>query len=217
MIADQVTDHHLSAVPFGSGSNFLRASKIQSQWLFNIDMLARIENANREITKLSMTDRLTGLHNRAKLDEVLADVTGLARRYRRVFSVLLLDIDYFKQVNDRYGHLIGDDVLVRMAAVLQGSVRDVDTIGRWGGEEFLIILPDTDVDGARRVAEKLREAVSREVFETVGQRTCSFGVTAYCDGDTVTDLLHRADDALYQAKHAGRNRVQVKIGPVGIA
>lgn len=168
---------------------------------------SELDQANREITKLSVTDRLTGLHNRMKLDTVLAEAMTRAARYQEPLSIILLDIDHFKQVNDTHGHLVGDDVLVRVAAVLGGLIRDVDTLGRWGGEEFLLILPHTDLEHAAMVADKLRRAVGQETLPVVGPKTASFGVASHRPGDTATDLLARADQALYDAKHTGRDKV----------
>ena len=119
----------------------------------------------------------------------------------------LVDLDYFKQVNDVYGHAVGDEVLVRTADVLGRNIRSEDTVGRWGGEEFMIILPHTEPGQAALVAEKIREAVEFENFAKVGKRTASFGVTAFVDGDSEITILARADRALYLAKFKGRNRV----------
>jgi diguanylate cyclase (GGDEF)-like protein len=172
---------------------------------------SELEQANREITQLSLTDRLTQLNNRMKLDAVLADEITIAIRYKQSFSLILLDIDHFKQVNDTHGHLVGDDVLIRIAKVLAENIRDTDTLGRWGGEEFLLILPHTDLDQACALAEKLRKSIAQETIPVVGQKTSSFGVTTYCPGDNVTNLIARSDEALYEAKKMGRNRVQAKV------
>lgn len=171
-----------------------------------------LELANQSIMKLSVTDQLTGLNNRRKLDEELNEIVGFAVRYQQPFSVILMDIDHFKQVNDTHGHLVGDDVLKHMADILRVSVRDTDVLGRWGGEEFLLILPNTDLEQALRTAEKLRQTVEQAQFPVVGHKTGSLGVAAYGVGDTLTTLLDRADQALYEAKHGGRNRVCCKDG-----
>lgn len=169
-----------------------------------------LEQANRELTHLSLTDRLTQTYNRVKLDAVLAKEMARATRYNYTFSVIFLDIDHFKQVNDTHGHMVGDAVLVRLASLLKDHVRKSDNLGRWGGEEFLLILPHTSLERACALAEKLRQTIEVEVFPVAGHQTCSFGVTAYCRGDGLAELLARADQALYKAKNSGRNRVQVK-------
>jgi diguanylate cyclase (GGDEF)-like protein len=162
---------------------------------------------NLQLERLSVTDRLTGLFNRLKLDQVLDDEMNRHQRYASTFSVLLLDIDKFKAVNDTWGHTVGDEVLVSFARLLTAETRDVDIVGRWGGEEFLIVCIDTDRDGALAVAEKLRAAIAAHEFPTIGRKTASIGVACIRKGDTITDLIARADTALYRAKEAGRNRV----------
>lgn len=167
-----------------------------------------LEASNQEITKLSITDRLTQLVNRIRLDQVLDEQIELARRYGTPLAVILVDVDHFKQVNDLHGHLIGDEVLIRIAHALRDHTRKVDVVGRWGGEEFLIIAPNTGAEEAARLAEKLRTAIERIDMPGVGHRTCSFGVAAYERGDDPATLVSRADAALYAAKAAGRNRVE---------
>lgn len=161
----------------------------------------------RRLEYLSVTDRLTGVYNRMKLDEVLAAETLRAARSQRPFSVIMLDVDHFKQVNDKYGHQVGDHTLAELAAALRQRLRATDTIGRWGGEEFLLICPDTDLPGVTRLAEMLREHIAGHAFSTRDAQTASFGVASYRAGDTPEDIVSRADSALYRAKHAGRNQV----------
>lgn len=167
-----------------------------------------LQEANRELTRLSATDRLTQVFNRGKLDAVLEEELARATRYRLALSVVLLDIDHFKEVNDAHGHLVGDDVLVRFAGLLKESIRQVDKVGRWGGEEFLLVLPGTDLEQARQVAEKLRQVIAAETFPVVAHKTASFGVASLGPGDSVEKLVGRADAALYRAKESGRNQVQ---------
>lgn len=169
-----------------------------------------LEQTNRELTQLSLTDSLTQIYNRMKLDVVLAEEIARATRYQYTFSVILLDIDHFKQVNDTHGHIVGDAVLVRLACILRKHIRESDTLGRWGGEEFLMILPHTDLEQACALAEKLRQTIEAEVFPVAGYKTCSFGITSCYPGDNMTRLLARADHALYEAKDLGRNRVQAQ-------
>ncbi|TDY88394.1 UNVERIFIED_ORG: diguanylate cyclase (GGDEF)-like protein [Herbaspirillum seropedicae] len=169
----------------------------------------RIERLNEKLSLLAVTDKLTGLANRMKLDEALDSEITRARRYGKNLSLILLDVDHFKEVNDKFGHSAGDAVLVRIAEILSTSVRATDVVGRWGGEEFLIILPECDVVAASRMAEKLRLIVERNSFTLAGNRTCSFGVAAYQSGQDGTTLVTLADSALYRAKNSGRNRVEI--------
>lgn len=161
----------------------------------------------KQVEKLSITDSLTGLNNRLRLDDVLADEFKRVARYSLQLSFIICDIDFFKEVNDNYGHLIGDEVLISIAKILRLHCRDVDVVGRWGGEEFLIICRETNIDGAMIVAEKLRALIEDHVFPQVGHKTASFGVTAVMPKETVGEALQRADQALYQAKDSGRNKV----------
>lgn len=170
----------------------------------------RLAQLNLELERLSVTDRLTGLFNRLKLDVVLTGEIDRASRFTQPFSLILIDIDYFKQVNDRYGHPVGDQVLEQFANILLRKTRKVDTVGRWGGEEFLIICPNTDGAGARQLAESLRVAIEEHNFPIVGRMTASFGVSGFQANDQANDIVARADEALYTAKHDGRNCVAMR-------
>ncbi|MBK1648717.1 diguanylate cyclase [Rhabdochromatium marinum] len=165
---------------------------------------------NRELEQLSVTDRLTGLYNRLKLDEELERELLRAKRYGTPFAILLLDIDRFKRVNDTHGHQMGDRVLIELANILRRTIRDTDWAGRWGGEEFLIICPETALAGAAHLAEKQRAEVAAHRFPVSDCCGASFGVSAYREGDCIESLLARADAALYRAKEGGRNRVEVE-------
>ncbi|MER1967748.1 GGDEF domain-containing protein [Castellaniella sp. GW247-6E4] len=183
-------------------------TRVVSRLMRFIDAVtAELEASNREITKLSRTDRLTHLVNRIELDHVLEQSLQRALRYATPFSIILLDLDHFKQVNDLHGHLAGDEVLVSTAKVLTACTRTVDTVGRWGGEEFLIIAPNADSSDAAKLAEKLRAAIEAHDFPCIGKMTASFGVTSFGPGDDVVTMISRADITLYAAKHSGRNRV----------
>jgi len=154
------------------------------------------------------TDALTELNNRMKLDEALENEVNRAQRYQSTFSIIMLDIDYFKKVNDTYGHLAGDNVLKKIADLLKMNLRKTDVPGRWGGEEFLILLPQQNKTYACMIAEKLRKTIETSEFPDVGIITASFGLTEYASEDVVNSLIKRADDALYRAKELGRNRVE---------
>ena len=165
---------------------------------------------NDMLKRLSVTDLLTGLSNRLKLDETLQEEYRRHSRHGREdasFGVLLIDVDHFKAVNDTHGHQVGDAVLLGIARTMAHSVREVDVLGRWGGEEFLVICREIRIDGAMALAEKLRLAVQAQAFETVGHKTISVGAAVFHSGEQVTDTIARADAALYRAKHSGRNCV----------
>lgn len=164
--------------------------------------------AKEKAEKMAVTDRLTQLPNRAILDESLYSEINRSQRFGYPFSVIIFDIDHFKQVNDTYGHLIGDEVLKKFAVILKKETRQTDTAGRWGGEEFLVICRETKLEGAQSLAENLRLAIESASFGEAGKLTSSFGVATYTDGDSANILVSRADEALYRAKNAGRNRVE---------
>lgn len=163
-----------------------------------------------EITRLSLTDELTGCGNRRMLSQEMEREIRRAERYGRHLGLLMLDIDHFKRVNDTYGHLAGDLVLKDMSSLIRGNVRDIDTCIRFGGEEFLVILPETDTDGAVATAEKIRTMVAGSVYyagENVLRITVSVGIAVYpVHAESAQQLVDKADAALYRAKIEGRNR-----------
>ena len=169
-----------------------------------------LKRQNRLLEELSVTDGLTQLNNRKRLDAILAEQLALFRRHRRPFAVIMLDLDHFKALNDTYGHLAGDQVLASVAGLLKRCVRSVDHVARYGGEEFAAVLVESTLEGALDTAERIRSAVqgARIVADDRPiQVTVSLGVTRSREGDTrPEDLLARADAALYEAKRAGRNR-----------
>lgn len=166
-----------------------------------------LTEANQALEKIAITDKLTGLHNRVKIDDAMDTELVRAKRYNDKFSIILFDIDHFKSINDTFGHMIGDQVLIQMAEIIQKHTRESDIKGRWGGEEFLIILPCTVLQEAMNAAEVLRHAIEKKKFSEAGQVTASFGVSEYHAGDLAAILINRADEALYNAKSNGRNQV----------
>lgn len=163
--------------------------------------------AHQELARLSVTDKLTGIFNRAGLDEALQTAISQARQTQRPLSLIMTDIDHFKQVNDQHGHLTGDQLLQEFARVLRQTIPPTAIPGRWGGEEFLIICPGSDQEQTCALAEQLRSTIASHVFPVVGHKTSSFGVASLTTTDSSNDLLRNADDALYEAKRKGRNQV----------
>lgn len=161
-----------------------------------------ISNLDRD----AHTDRLTGVYNRRASEQLLAHAVSEASQGEHSLAVLLLDIDHFKSINDTFGHPQGDVVLQRVSGVIQSTVRDGDSAGRWGGEEFVCVLPDASLDVAHKVAERICEAVRRDVVEP-RPVTISCGVATLHSNETFSDVVNRADQALYAAKKSGRNRV----------
>ncbi len=163
-----------------------------------------------ELERLATMDKLTSIYNRYKLDVSLDEQVEIARRYGRDLSIIFFDIDFFKDVNDRYGHRVGDEVLKELTQFVSNLLRKSDIFGRWGGEEFLIILPETSKKEATMLAEKLRNAIEHHDFKHIKRLTCSFGVASFKKGDTSESIISRVDKRLYSAKESGRNRVESK-------
>ncbi|HNN12184.1 MAG TPA: GGDEF domain-containing protein [Anaerolineales bacterium] len=174
----------------------------------SIFAIRRWAEANQRL-KLANTDPLTGLFNRRKAEETIQSETLRAKRYERPLALILLDLDHFKQVNDKYGHPMGDMVLSVIAGVLQRNVRGSDSLARWGGEEFIVIASETDLNSARLLAERLRLAIEQTPLYAVSGITASLGVVELRESEDFLSMIERADLKMYQAKDKGRNRVAV--------
>jgi polar amino acid transport system substrate-binding protein len=170
---------------------------------------AELQEKTNDLEILSVTDPLTTAFNRLKIDRVFADEISRSERYGQPLSIFMIDIDHYKTVNDNYGHLIGDIVLSKFALILKDNLRSNDVLGRWGGEEFLVICPQTTIEDAHITAEKLRKIIENNDFSPVDGITASFGVTQWHPGETQEMLISKADYAMYLSKHQGRNRVNV--------
>jgi len=187
------------------------------------DELARknkaMEQANKKLEELSVTDELTGIWNRRYLWERLEEEISKARRFNQTVSCLMIDIDNFKVINDTYGHITGDTVLIEIARILKTQCRNHDLLARFGGEEFVMVLQQTNLENAAQLAHRLVKATERHPFSTENHRplkvTISIGVAAYPAQDItdVNGLIKKADEALYQAKRKGKNRVIFKTDP----
>lgn len=172
-----------------------------------------VTRAHKSLARMATTDSLTGLFNRRHMIALTEKV--LARHHRRPsnLTLMLMDIDHFKQINDKYGHDTGDRVLEGLSHLLKRSMREQDFIGRWGGEEFLAVLPDTDLDQAAETAERIRKAIDALETESEDHKvrvSLSIGITQYRDEEVLSNAIARADYALYKGKSAGRNRVEVE-------
>jgi diguanylate cyclase (GGDEF)-like protein len=203
--ARQVAEGDLAvALPVVGGGEVAYVTEV-----FN-EMVTRLRHGRDELERLSRTDGLTGLPNRRHLMETLDKEVRRAARNEHAFSLLMVDVDRFKRYNDSFGHLAGDEVLKRLAQVLSAAIRTADYAARYGGEEFTVVLPETSLDGAQEVAERIRAMMENERFgpEAAGRVTLSIGIAEFpTDGATLEAVTSGADSALYAAKEYGRNRV----------
>ncbi len=165
-------------------------------------------NKNIKYKELASRDHLTNLYNRHKFLNLFQSSYNTMVERENDMSLIIVDIDHFKNVNDTYGHNIGDTVIVKVSKLLIEKLRDIDMVCRWGGEEFVILLPAVNIDNAVLVAEKLRSSIEEMEIESVGKITASFGVSCVYEDDDVSSVVNRADTALYSAKELGRNRVE---------
>lgn len=164
-----------------------------------------------ELEKLATTDKLTQVFNRIKFHEIMKKEMERAKRYGHSLSLIMFDIDHFKKVNDTYGHNVGDYVLQTLTQIVKERLREIDYLVRWGGEEFIIIAPETDIEKAEVLAERIRKGTENYVFDQVGAITISLGVAQLQKDDTEDTVIKRVDDAMYLAKQKGRNRVEVSV------
>ena len=163
----------------------------------------------KQIEKISVTDPLTQIYNRLKLDMVINEEINRVKRYKTTLSIIILDLDDFKEVNDSFGHQVGDYLLINIANLISENIRNTDTLGRWGGEEFMVICPEIDKEGAINLANKIRLAIKANRSSEVGQKTASVGVATYQVGESSYELFSRADAALYLAKKNGKDKVEI--------
>jgi diguanylate cyclase (GGDEF)-like protein len=170
---------------------------------------AMLQNKTKKYELLASTDPLTGLYNRYKFEQLYNSSIQLMRQRKTYVSLIMLDIDYFKKVNDTFGHNIGDKVLRKVAKILLENVRNIDVVCRWGGEEFLILLPTVHQEGAIGIAEKIRHAIEQAPFSIVDHITASFGVSQINYDNSLEEVVAVVDKALYMAKSDGRNCVKV--------
>jgi diguanylate cyclase (GGDEF)-like protein len=190
--------------------SFWMASSISFGFVgaFLLDRLSKINFINYEkLQNLAIRDNLTKLYNRTKLDEILLTELDRSKRFNHKFSFIIIDIDYFKVVNDTYGHQIGDNFLIEFTALINNNSRSTDIVFRWGGEEFVILCPEVEKEKILLYAENLRQKIEVYKFKSIGNKTASMGVTLSKNDDNIESLLKRADEALYMAKNNGRNQI----------
>ncbi|WP_460186642.1 GGDEF domain-containing protein [Thiomicrorhabdus hydrogeniphila] len=180
-----------------------------NEYVVVLNNITESETLNQKLHQLSLIDELTQVGNRRSFNETLQRELMLSKRNGFNCSLISFDIDHFKQVNDNYGHAVGDEVLKHIALTSRLQIRSTDRLFRVGGEEFIILLPMQGHDEAEIVAEKIRKKIASTHFEPVGQITASFGVIESHHEDDISSLLIRVDEAMYLAKESGRNRVKV--------
>lgn len=191
-------------------NNMVQELEARTDQLTSAKQREQLKDQQAEVLEqLATTDLLTEIYNRRKIEEILTAELMRSNRYQESFGIILCDIDYFKAVNDQYGHLTGDQVLFNTAQLLKQHLRKTDAVGRWGGEEFLIVCPVKTHVEIQQIAEKLRQAIANYSFPVVTSKTASFGVAIHQQNESMLELMNRADEALYRAKAAGRNRVEV--------
>ncbi|MGM0481989.1 MAG: diguanylate cyclase [Pseudomonadota bacterium] len=190
--------------------NGLRVELKGETYLLGVGLdIARQKQLEELLKQEANTDKLTGLHNRQSFDGEMERALAYHARYGNEIALAMIDLDHFKKVNDTFGHDAGDRVLMELSKRLTGQMREPDFLARWGGEEFIVILPETSLSEAAQVGERLRRCIEEKPFTKVGVITISLGITDFRTGDTPNTLLKRVDDALYQAKESGRNKVVV--------
>lgn len=172
----------------------------------------KVENIERqraaeELEKLSIIDPLTSIYNRRKFNKLLASEVERSKRYQTNLSIIMCDIDHFKKINDTYGHDVGDEALKVFSEKINENIREVDMFARWGGEEFMILMPNVSIDNAYSVAEKLRKVIASTEVKKLDSITASFGVTDLHEDETAESFIKRVDQAMYKAKNNGRNNV----------
>lgn len=204
-IVGQITQEELIGRIYSKWADFMRDEKLHLSSVNNL-----LQSKALQLEKLATIDKLTSLYNRVKFEQRFKEEISRVLRYNNEpFSVVLFDVDNFKQINDTYGHITGDIVLQRIAGVVKNTIRTTDLACRWGGEEFIIIYPHTNISQAHEASEKIRKLIHELTFDSIKNVSCSFGIAQFQTDDTLQSLLARADQAMYQAKKGGKNRVEI--------
>jgi diguanylate cyclase (GGDEF)-like protein len=203
-----VTIEFASVLAFGAMLSIFGARVVRNSVLPSEERLRNLEAENEELWSLSYRDTLTGLYNRRYIQQVAVHMFSRAIRYKEPLHVLMLDIDHFKKVNDKLGHVVGDEVLSVVARTIQRAIRTSDTVARYGGEEFIVYMVKSNPEITQFIANRIRDGVAAVRFPGVPWSvTISIGVAGLQEGDSIESLVERADQYLYMSKHHGRNRV----------
>jgi diguanylate cyclase (GGDEF)-like protein len=184
----------------------VKATVFSNQYIVTLTDITYISKRSLEYKYEASFDNLTQIYNRNMFNRVIEDKITQAKIHKKQFVLVLFDIDHFKNVNDTYGHLVGDEILKELSSLIKSHIRDSDLFARWGGEEFILAL-DVDIERGLSIAENLRKYVENKEFSEVENMSCSFGITEFRDSDTLDKMVKRADEALYKAKNSGRNKV----------
>lgn len=204
-VVGQITQEELITRIYSKWADFMRDETLHLMSLNN-----SLQSKTMQLEHLATVDKLTSLYNRIKFEQKLKDEMSRVQRYdSEPFSIVLFDVDNFKQINDNYGHITGDIVLQRIAGVIKNTIRTTDLGCRWGGEEFIIIYPLTNIAQAAEASEKIRKLIQELTFDSIKNVSCSFGVAQFEVEDTMQSILARADQAMYKAKRSGKNRVEI--------
>ncbi len=213
-------------IPVGKAMKFMEDLHLNYNWIIttsgisllvisvlflNRVIFPKILNLEHNLEILASTDSLTHIYNRSKYDEIITREIERANRYKRFLSMIIFDVDFFKKINDTYGHLVGDQALKTLVSLTKEKMRGTDYLIRWGGDEFILILPETNLEGAKGLAERIRVFIAEHKLDDIESLTVSLGVAILCEGDTEHILFKRADEALYRAKINGGNRVEISI------
>ncbi|CAA6818790.1 MAG: Unknown protein [uncultured Sulfurovum sp.] len=190
----------------------IRISKLNSGTNYSLSFtdITELEAKRLRSKHAAEYDPLTKIYNRVKINDVLKSLTYNVKKYNKTLTLILFDIDHFKRINDEYGHNTGDSVLIEISSLVKGLLRNEDIFARWGGEEFVVLLRDTELNKGQLLASRLRQEIESFHFNVVKNITCSFGVTQFRAGDTEMQFFERVDEALYEAKENGRNQVVTK-------
>jgi len=205
-ISGIITQKELISLTYGRWATLMKQYQEELNEINHI-----LRSKNRKYETMASTDSLTGLYNRYKFSELYLSAYRTMTQRHDNMSIILLDIDYFKRVNDTYGHNIGDQTLIQISHSLLKILRSIDIVCRWGGEEFIVLLPSVNLENASVVAEMLRDYIEKLEIDIVGKLTVSFGVSQVVEGDEMQDAIDRADKALYLAKNSGRNCVKTEL------
>jgi diguanylate cyclase (GGDEF)-like protein len=196
-------------VVFGAGLTLLMTLLVYLLITQRARALSLVEERTQDLRLLNITDHLTGVYNRRHFEALMERLLIEANAQYQPLSLIMFDIDHFKYINDRWGHQCGDNVLKSMCTRIRSTTRKTDLLCRTGGEEFALICPESELEDARLLAEKLRVLISTHPFDETGRVTCSFGVATRAPSESFDDFIRRADSAMYSAKSNGRDQVQV--------